>query len=605
MKENSKHEFLKSIVEVLPDKPGVYQYFDSEGQLLYIGKAADLKKRVSSYFSSSRNESFKHRILVGKIADIKHIVVASESDALLLENNLIKKHQPRYNVLLKDDKTFPWICIKNEPFPRIFYTRNLAQDGSTYYGPYTSVVMVKTLLEIARRLFPVRNCRLNLSQDNIKSGKFKVCLEYHLGNCMAPCVGFQDEQEYLNSIEQVKQILKGNLKQVSGYLKGLMKKYAGEFKFEEAQVLKEKLEVLEKYRSKSTIVNPKIRNADVYSIVEEEGFAFVNYLKVIEGAVVQAHTLELKKKMNESKEELLSLAVVDIRQKTNSNAKLVIVPLRVDLSLENVRFVVPQKGDKKKLLELSERNARHYRIERKKRLENLKPGSRFLRILETMKKDLRLKQLPEHIECFDNSNLGGDDPVAACVVFRNARPSKRDYRHYHIKTVRGPDDFASMQEIIYRRYSRLLKEQKDLPQLVIVDGGKGQLNAAIKSLEKLGIHGKMAVIGVAKRLEEIYYPGDKFPMYIDKNSETLKIIQQLRNEAHRFGINFHREKRIKSMTASELDEIKGIGDKTKTLLMGSFESIERIKSADIELLAEVVGKKKAEILKDYFLRSTT
>jgi excinuclease ABC subunit C len=570
LKENNKYIYLKSLVEVLPNKPGVYQYFDRDGKLLYVGKARDLKKRVSSYFTKSRQASFKQHVLVNKISDIKHIVVSSESDALLLENNLIKKHQPRYNVLLKDDKTFPWICIKNEPFPRVFVTRNRVQDGSVYYGPYTSVIMVKTILELARQLFPLRNCSLNLTEKNIKSEKFKVCLEYHLGNCKAPCVGYQNEKEYMESIEQVRSILKGNIKQVAGNLRILMKKYADAFKFEEAQMLKGKLEILEKYRSKSTIVNPRIRNADVFSIVEDDGYAFVNYLRVIDGAIVQAHTLEIKKKLN-----------------------------------ENVRFIVPQKGDKKQLLELSERNARHYRIEKKRRTEESKPGSATLRILETIRKDLRLKQLPEQMECFDNSNLSGSNPVAACVVFRNTRPSKKDYRHYHVKSVRGPDDFASMKEIVFRRYQRMLNEKRPLPQLVIIDGGKGQLNAAVKSLDELGLHGKMAVIGIAKRLEEIYFPGDKVPLYIDKNSETLKVIQHMRNEAHRFGITFHRDLRSRRMTRSELDSIRGIGEKSKTALMGSFKSINQIKSADIEDIARIIGRKKATLLKDHFLRSTT
>ncbi len=605
MKGNDKYAALKSIVEVLPNKPGVYQYFDNEGKLLYVGKARDLKKRVSSYFSRSKQVSYKQQVLVNKIADIRHVVVTSESDALLLENNLIKKHRPRYNVLLKDDKTFPWICIKNEPFPRVFYTRSLVNDGSMYFGPYTSVVMVKTILEMARQLFPIRNCRLNLNRENIDKGKFRVCLEYHIGNCMAPCVGLQEEEEYMHSVDQVKQILKGNIRQVSEHLKNLMKEYSEAFRFEEAQMIKEKLAVLEKYRSKSAIVNPKIRDADVFSIVEEETRAFVNYLRIIEGSVVQAHNLEMRKKMDESREELLLLAIVDIRNKVKSDAQEIILPLRVDLFRDDLKVVVPQKGDKKKLLELSERNANQYRIERNKRMEASAAASRSARILESMKRDLRLKHLPRYIECFDNSNLSGTDAVAACVVFRNARPSKRDYRHYHIKTVRGPDDVASMREIVSRRYSRLIRENKELPQLVIVDGGKGQLNAAVKSLDKLGLKGRMAVIGVAKRLEEIYYPGDKVPMYIDKNSETLKLIQHLRNEAHRFGISFHRKQRIKSMTLSELDGIPGIGPSTKELLMKSFGSVEEIKSADIEYLSKLVGPKKTEILKNYFLRSTT
>jgi excinuclease ABC subunit C len=533
------------------------------------------------------------------------VIVASESDALLLENNLIKKHKPRYNVLLKDDKTFPWICVKNEPFPRIYYTRNRIDDGSVYFGPYTSVVMVKTILEMARQLFPLRNCKLSLTQENISREKFKVCLEYHLGNCKAPCIGLQDEQEYMESVEQVKRILKGNIKQVSDYLKGVMKRYASEYKYEEAHILKEKLEGLEKYRSKSTIVNPKIKNVDVFSLVEDNEYAYVNYLRVIEGAIVQAHTLELKRKLEEEKEELMGLAIIDIRQKTQSNAKEIILPFRPDITMDNIRYTIPQKGDKKQLLDLSERNAIHHKYEKRKRIESSTKRSRSERILSRLKEDLHLKELPAHIECFDNSNLQGANPVAACVVFRDAKPSKKDYRHYHVKTVSGTDDYASMQEIVHRRYSRLIQEAESLPQLIIIDGGKGQLNAAIRTLDDLKLRGKIAVIGIAKKLEEIYFPGDKVPVYIDKNSESLKLIQQLRNEAHRFGITFHRQQREKSMTASELDSIKGIGEKTRSLLLQHFKSVSAIKSAKHEEIESLVGPAKAAILRNHFLRSTT
>ncbi|MCK4852843.1 MAG: excinuclease ABC subunit C, partial [Bacteroidales bacterium] len=549
-------------------------------------------------------DNFKMRVLVKKIDSIKHIVVSSESDALLLENNLIKKHQPRYNVMLKDDKTFPWICVKNENFPRVFSTRNLIQDRSVYYGPYTSMLMVKTILEMIRQLFPLRTCKLNLSREYIEKGKFKVCLEYHLGNCMAPCIDQQNEDEYREYIDQVHQILKGNIKQVSAYLKKLMKKYSVEYKFEEAQLIKSKIEILNKYRSKSTIVNPRINNVDVFSIVEENNFAFVNYLRVVSGAIVQAHTVEMKKRLDEKKEDLLSLAIIDIRQKIQSDAREIIIPVRIELPLGNVRFVVPIKGDKKHLLNLSERNAKYYQLEHKKQTVESKPETRISRILEAMKNDLRLKITPEHIECFDNSNLQGADPVAACVVFRNAKPSKKEYRHYHVKTVSGPDDYASMEEIIYRRYKRLLDEKRDLPQLIIIDGGKGQLNAAVKSLEKLALRGRMAIIGVAKRLEEIYFPGDKIPLYIDKNSETLKIIQQLRNEAHRFGITFHRDIRSRSMTRSELDTIKGIGEKTKQQLLLYFNSVDGIRAAGFEELKEKVGTRRAQLLINYFKENT-
>lgn len=597
--ENERYDYLKSIIEVLPDKPGVYQYFDKNGSFLYVGKARDLKKRVSSYFTKSNKDNFKMKMLVKRIASIKHIVVSNESDALLLENNLIKKHQPRYNVLLKDDKTFPWICVKNEPFPRVFYTRKIIQDGSVYYGPYTSVVMVKTLLEMIRQLFPLRTCKLNLAPENVERKKYKVCLEYHMGNCKAPCIDLEKDVDYSEYVKQIHQILKGNISQVSKQLKNLMKHYSADYKFEEAQLIKSKIDILDKYRSKSTIVNQRINNVDVFSIVEEEGFAYVNYLKVVSGAIVQAHTIELKKKLDEATKDLLSLAIIDIRQKIKSDAREIIVPLRLELPLGNLKFVVPVKGDKKHLLELSERNAKYYQLERNKKIVQSKAENRTSRILETMKSDLRLKVLPKHIECFDNSNLQGTDPVAACVVFRNAKPSKKEYRHYHVKTVIGPDDFASMEEIIFRRYKRLLDEKQALPQLIVIDGGKGQLNAAVKSLEKLNLRGKMAIIGVAKKLEELYFPGDKVPLYIDKNAETLKVIQQLRNEAHRFSIKFHRDVRSRSMTHSKLDAIKGIGEQTKQKLLLHFNSVDGIRNAGFESLKEVIGTGKANILVRY------
>lgn len=597
---NERYDYLKSIIEVLPNKPGVYQYFDKNGNYLYVGKALDLKKRVSSYFTKSIKDNYKMMMLVKQIASIRHIVVSNESDALLLENNLVKKHQPRYNVLLKDDKTFPWICVKNEPFPRVFYTRNLIQDGSVYYGPYTSVVMVKTLLEMIRQLFPLRTCKLNLSTEHVKKNKYKVCLEYHMGNCKAPCIGLENEADYGAYVKQIHLILKGNIKQVSKQLKNLMKSFSEDYKFEEAQLIKSKIEILEKYRSKSTIVNQKINNVDVFSIVEEEGLAFVNYLKVVGGAIVQAHTVELKKKLEESTIDLLSLAIIDIRQKINSDAREIIVPMRLNLPLGDLKFVVPVKGDKKHLLDLSERNAKYYQIERTKKIAQSNKENRTTRILENMKADLRLKVKPAHIECFDNSNLQGTDPVAACVVFRNAKPSKKEYRHYHVKTVVGADDFASMEEIIYRRYKRLLNEKKSLPQLIVIDGGKGQLNAAVKSLEKLNLRGKIAIVGVAKKLEELYFPGDKIPLYIDKNAETLKIIQQLRNEAHRFGIEFHRHVRNRTMTHSELDSIKGIGEQTKQRLLVHFNSVDGIRNAGYESLKKIIGSGKASILTSYF-----
>ena len=602
---NIREEYLRSIVAVLPEKPGVYQYFDRERKLLYVGKAKNLKKRVSSYFSKSPAENKKINVLIGKIAHIEHIVVASESDALLLENNLIKRHQPRYNVLLRDDKTFPWICIKNETFPRVFSTRNIIQDGSAYYGPYTSGIMVKTILELVRQLFPLRNCRLNLSENIIKKGKYKVCLEYHMGNCRGPCIGEENEEAYEKYIEQVHHILKGNIKQVVISLRQLMKSNAASHKYEEAQRLKEKLNIIERYRSKSTIVNPGISNVDVFSIDQEGSFAFVNFLKVVNGAVIQAHTLEIKKKLDEDSKELLSLAIIDIRQKIHSESREILVPERLALSIENVKFTVPQRGDKKHLLELSQRNARYHLIEKKKSQEALRAAKGPSRIMESIQKDLRLKVAPVHIECFDNSNLYGSNPVAACVVFRNAMPSKKEYRHFHIKSVTGADDFASMREVILRRYKRMISEGNKLPQLVVIDGGKGQLKAAVEGLEELKIRGRIAIIGIAKRLEEIYFPGDKIPLYLDKNSETLKIIQQLRNEAHRFGIGLHRNQRSKKMIESEFDAIPGIGPRSKEALLSSFGSLGKVKTADYQEIEKIIGKNKAGVLLRYFLRSTT
>ena len=605
VKNEHRIQQLRKHINVLPDKPGVYQYYDREGRLLYVGKAKSLKKRVSSYFSSSHNKNQKIRVLVGRITRIEHVVVASESDALLLENNLIKKHQPRYNVMLRDDKTFPWICVKNEDFPRVFSTRNLIQDGSSYYGPYTSGLMVKTIIELVRQLYPLRNCRLELSSDHIKRGKYSVCLEYHLGNCLGPCIGEQSPEDYGEYIKHVHQILKGNIRKVLADLKVLMKEYATSRQFEEAQRLKEKIDILERYRSKSTIVNPRLNNIDVFSIAEEENYAFVNYLKVINGAVIQAHTVELRKNLDEKTSDLLSLAVIDIRQKIHSESREIIIPMRLDLEFDNVRFTIPKKGDKQQLLELSMRNAKYHLIEKKKSLALSKENRGPTRILETIKNDLRLKKPPLHIECFDNSNLQGSNPVAACVVFRGAKPSKRDYRHFNIKTVSGIDDYASMKEIITRRYKRMLSEGSSLPQLIVIDGGKGQLGAAVEGLESLGIRGKIAIIGIAKKLEEIYFPDDSIPLYLDKNSETLKILQQLRNEAHRFGIEFHRKQRTKQMVVSELDNIPGIGPRTKEALIEGFGSVDKIKSADYEEVEAIVGKNKADILARYFLRSTT
>jgi excinuclease ABC subunit C len=590
-------EKSKSILSLLPDKPGVYQFIDGYDNILYVGKAKNLKKRVTSYFSG--NQSGKTMLLLKRAADIRHIVVENESDALLLENNLIKKHQPRYNILLKDDKTFPWICIKKEPFPRVFSTRNVIKDGSSYFGPYTSALMVKTLIALIRQLYTLRTCSLVLTQSNIKAGKFKVCLEYHLGNCKGPCVGNQTESDYDENLIQIKDILKGNIAMVIDHLKSIMVSYSSELRFEEAQLIKDKIELLSRFRSKSAVVSNTIRNVDVFGVTMEGDSAFINYLKVIEGAIIQALTIELKMRLDEEKESVLGFGITEIRQRLASDSPEIIVPFRPDILLDNVKYTVPKMGEKIKLLELAERNAIYFKLEQKKKKMEHKPAQRTGKNLEKLKNDLHMSDIPVHIECFDNSNIMGTNPVAACVVFRNGRPSKKDYRHFNIKTVTGPDDFSSMEEIVFRRYKRALDESTDLPQLVIIDGGKGQLSSAMKSITKLGLREKITVIGIAKKLEEIYFPGDSVPIYLDKNSVSLKIIQQLRNEAHRFGINFHREKRSTDMLRSGLDEIKGIGPKTKEILLNHFGSVDRIKSASLDELEMVIGPSKTAVLSDF------
>ncbi|WP_321319704.1 excinuclease ABC subunit UvrC [Labilibaculum sp.] len=595
--KNTDH--LKSLVSALPEEPGVYQFFDENDTIIYVGKAKRLKRRVASYFNKV-HDSAKTNIMVRKIVDIRHIVVESEEDALLLENNLIKKHQPRYNVLLKDDKSFPWICIKRENFPRVQVTRNMIKDGSEYFGPYTSVKMVRILMDMMRSLYQLRTCNLSLSEEGIRDKKFKVCLEYHIGNCKAPCIGKENKDEYEQTIQDIRNILKGNIGSVTSHLKEKIQELANDFKFEEAHLLKEKLDLLAKYQSKSTIVNPSINNIDVYSIVDDEDSAYVNFLKVVNGAIIQAHTIEMKKKIYESKEDLLLLAITEIRQKIFSTAKEILIPFELELSIENVRFVVPQRGDKKKLLDLSERNVKYYRLEKLKKGDRSLKQSHSERIVETMRTDLRLKDAPVHIECFDNSNIQGTNPVASCVVFRNARPYKKDYRHFNIKTVVGANDFASMEEIIYRRYKRLLDEGKSLPQLILIDGGKGQLGAALNSLDKLELRGKISVIGIAKKLEEIYFPGDPYPLYLDKNSETLKTIQHLRNESHRFAITFHRQKRSTAFIVSELDKIEGVGPKSVQKLIKKFKSVENVKNATIEELKTELGSSKALTIWKYF-----
>jgi excinuclease ABC subunit C len=585
------------ILQHIPQNPGVYQFLDSSGTIIYVGKAKNLKKRVTSYFA--RNQSGKTNIMLKKAADVRHIVVDNESEALLLENNLVKRHQPRYNILLKDDKTFPWICIKKEPFPRVFSTRNTIKDGSLYFGPYTSGLMVKTLLELIRQLFRLRTCSLILSKTNIESGKFRVCLEYHLGNCKGPCVGLQTMDDYEDTIQQIRNILKGNISIVQSHLKGLMTGFSKEMRFEEAQLIKEKIEILSRFRSKSTVVSSKIKNVDVYAMEQEEERSYINFLKVVDGAVIQAFTLDLRSRVDEDKESLLGFAITEIRQRLSSDSPEIIVPFNPDLLLENVKYIIPERGEKLKLLELAQRNAIFYKLEQRKKREEKPPENRTEKNLEKLKNDLHMSEMPVHIECFDNSNIMGKNPVAACVVFRNSRPSKKEYRHFNIKTVTGPDDFSSMKEIVFRRYKRMSDEGQKLPQLVIIDGGKGQLSSAIESLNELNLGNRITVIGIAKRLEEIYFPGDSVPLYLDKNSISLKIIQQLRNEAHRFGINFHRDRRSSQMTESDLDHIKGIGSKTKEILLKEIGSVEKIKNSSFEELKNLIGTKKATILLEF------
>jgi len=585
---------IKSTVSTLPDKPGVYQFIDSTGTILYVGKARRLKKRVSSYFTKS--QSGKTQVMLSRAVDLRHIVVDNESEALLLENSIIKKHQPRYNVLLKDDKTYPWICIKNEHFPRVFLTRKLIPDGSSYHGPYTSVPAVRTLIDLIRQLFQIRTCSLPLNKRSIAEGKFRVCLEYHIGNCKGPCIGLVSEEEHNQQIERIKQIIKGDLGGVTGHLETLMKQYASELKFEEAQKIKEKLQILAKYHSKSVVVNTSVKNVDVFGSSSDEGSMYISYMKVVAGAVVQSYSIELKMRLEEERESVLSTAVTEIRQRVTSDSPEIIVPFMPDILIDKVKYTVPVRGDRHKLLELANRNAVFFRLERQKKAAEKSKENRTERNLEKMKKDLHMPDLPAHIECFDNSNIQGESAVAACVVFRSGRPSNREYRHFNIKTVTGPDDFASMEEVIFRRYKRMLDEQTSLPQLIVIDGGKGQLSSAMKSLDELGLRGKITVIGIAKKLEEIYFPGDSVPMYLDKNSITLKVIQNLRNEAHRFGINFHRGKRSSKMNRSFLDEISGIGEQTKEVLLKKFGSVKKIREASQETLEGVIGRKKAALL---------
>jgi excinuclease ABC subunit C len=579
---------LELQIQTLPDGPGVYQYYDKEGAILYVGKAKNLKKRVSSYFNKI-HDTAKTNVLVKKIVTIKHIVVPTETDALLLENNLIKTLQPRYNVLLRDDKSYPWICIKKEPFSRIFSTRRFVKDGSEYYGPYTNFKTVNTILELIKELYPLRTCNFDLSKSNIESGKFKVCLEYHIGNCKGPCEGLETLENYQKQVDAIREILKGNFKESMKDFKKLMANLAKAMHFE----------VLENYQSRSTIVNPKITNIDVFSIVSDESAAFVNFLQISHGSIIRSHTMELKKKLDETDEELLELAIIELRERFQLLSKEVIVPFGVDLG-ESIKVTVPQLGGKKQILDLSIRNAKFYRIEQLKQLQIVDPERHSNRIMAQMQKDLRLPVEPRHIECFDNSNIQGTNPVAACVVFKDGKPSKKDYRHFNIKTVEGSDDFASMTEVVYRRYKRLLDENEPLPQLIIIDGGKGQLSSALKSLDELGLRGKIAIIGIAKRLEELFYPGDSIPLYLDKKSETLKVIQQLRNEAHRFGITFHRDKRSKSALNSSIESIPGIGEKTMLSLIQHFKSVKRLNLATEKEISDVIGLSKAKKITDFY-----
>lgn len=589
---------LELQLQTLPDNPGVYQYYDKDDKLLYVGKAKNLKKRVLSYFNKVHDVG-RTRVMVKKIVTIRHIVVKSESDALLLENNMIKKHQPRYNVLLRDDKTYPWICIKNEPFSRIFSTRRMIKDGSEYFGPYTSFKTIHTILDMIKELYPLRTCNYDLTQTNIRNGKFKVCLEYHIGNCKGPCEGHESFENYQQQVNAIREILKGNFKESLRDFKKQMNLYAAEMRFEEAQRVKEKIEVLENYQSRSMVANPKITNVDVFSIVSDESAAYINFLQISHGSVIRSHTLELKKKLDETDDELLQLGVVEIIARFQLKPKEVILPFEIDLG-ENIKVTVPQLGDKKQILELSIRNAKYFRMDQMKQMQIVDPDRHTNRIMAQMKKDLRLPEEPRHIECFDNSNIQGTNPVAACVVFKDGKPSKKDYRHFNIKTVEGPNDFASMEEVVFRRYKRLLDENEPLPQLVIIDGGKGQLSAALKSFDLLGIRGKIAIVGIAKRLEELFYPNDPVPLYLDKKSETLKVIQQLRNEAHRFGITFHRDKRSKSALNSSMEAIPGIGEKTMQTLIKHFKSVKRLKMATQDEISALVGLSKAKKITDFY-----
>ena len=593
-------EQVATIVSLLPDDPGIYQFFNKEETIIYVGKAKNLKKRVSSYFNKEHHDSGKTEILVRHIADIRYMVVETEEDALLLENSLIKKHQPKYNVLLKDDKTFPWIIIRKERFPRIYYTRKLVRDGSAYFGPYTNMKMVYAIIELVNGIFKLRNCNLVLSEENISKGKFRVCLEYHIGNCLGPCEGFQQEDEYNESIRQIREVLKGNIQSVISYLEELMMRHAQVLEFEKAHGIKERIALLEQYRSKSVVVSPTVHNVDVFTIIDRDKSAFVNFLHISNGSIIQTHTAELKKKLSESAEELLSIAISDIRIRYASQSKEIITNIEPQDEIPGVTYAIPKIGDKKHLVSLSVKNLMYYIREQELKHDKLDPSHRVDRLMNQMMKDLRLTEQPRHIECFDNSNFQGSFPVGAMSVFRDGRAAKSEYRHFNIKTVTGPDDFASMEEVLTRRYSRLMEEGGTLPQLIVVDGGKGQLGAAVKALDALGLYGKTAVIGIAKKLEELYFPGDSVPVYLDKKGETLRIIQQLRDEVHRFGITHHRNRRSKQFTGSELATIKGIGETTAMDLLRHFKSVKKVREAGLDELVKLIGNAKAKLVYDHY-----
>ncbi len=595
MPKHRKSAALEEKISILPDTPGVYMYYDSEGTVIYVGKAKNLKRRVSSYFNRT-HDSLRTNLLVRAIADMSYIVVPTEQDALNLEASMIKEHQPRYNVLLKDDKSYPWIVVTNEPFPRVFMTRQRIKDGSKYYGPYTDAGSARATLDLVRHLYRIRSCRHLITPDYVKAGKGRLCLDYHLKRCGGCCTGLVSSEEYCSDIDRVRAILRGDVSELLDYLRGEMEKLSSELRFEEAQVLKEQYDLIRRYQAKSVIVSQTIGDVDVFGVHDEDDEAYINYMHIRHGAVVKSVTLEYRRRLDETVPQLLAYAMAEISETLGVVYDEVVVEEMPDCEMPDVRFSIPRRGDKAKLLEVSQKNARQHRVDKVKTIEKRDPSARTDRILERMRTDFRLSELPRHIECFDNSNIQGTNPVASCVVFKDAKPSKKDYRHFNIRTVEGPDDFASMKEVLTRRYSRLVNEGQPLPQLIVVDGGKGQLSAAVEALDDMGLRGTIAVVGIAKRLEEIYFPGDSIPLYIDKNSESLRVVQQLRDEAHRFGITHHRNRRSKGQAVSELDSIKGVGEKTRTALLSRFRSVKRLREADLDAIAEVVGPAKASVV---------